>query len=127
MQKHTNPKTARARELRKSPTWAELRLWEALRRRRLGAKFRRQHPVGRFFADFASLTPRLVVEVDGATHDFESPGRRSQRDAYLRAKGFAVLHFTDEVIYEELEGVVVVIRRTLADPDYQWIHERHPW
>jgi very-short-patch-repair endonuclease len=68
--KMTTPKQ-RARELRRDSTKAETLLWAQLRDRRLnGYKFRRQHPIGPFFADFACIEHRLVVEVDGESHDW---------------------------------------------------------
>ena len=113
--------------MRKDPTWSELRLWEALRRSQLGVRFRRQHPVGPFIVDFAALRSRLIVEADGLTHDSESPNDRSRRDAYLRSRGFAVLHFMDDDINHRLESVLFAIAATLADPDCQWTYEENPW
>ncbi|HZF08440.1 MAG TPA: DUF559 domain-containing protein [Thermoanaerobaculia bacterium] len=60
--------TRRARELRSTLTEAEHRLWKELRKRSLGAKFRRQVPIGNYGADFACLPKRLIVEVDGGHH-----------------------------------------------------------
>src|SRR6266496_3253929 len=60
--------TARARKLRRMQTDAECKLWQRLRDRRLsGHKFRRQHPIGHYFADFACVERRVVVELDGAS------------------------------------------------------------
>ncbi len=60
------PTTARSRSLRRNQTDAEARLWHHLRDRRLsGCKFRRQVPVGPYFADFACTEKRLIVELDG--------------------------------------------------------------
>jgi len=77
----------RARELRREMTPAEAALWKLLRGRLLaGLKFRRQHPVGPFYADFACVERRVVVEVDGETH----LGREADdeaRSAYLRTEG----------------------------------------
>ena len=65
----SDPQTvARARDLRQNRTKAERRLWSILRGSKLdGFKFRRQHPIDRYFADFACLEARLVVEVDGGS------------------------------------------------------------
>ena len=61
--------THRARQLRQSPPDAERALWQDLRDRQiLGQKFRRQHPVGRYFADFACIEAMLIVELDGGQH-----------------------------------------------------------
>src|SRR5271155_3254222 len=59
----------RARSMRRSPTPAEKRLWQRLRRDRLGARFRSQVAIGTFIVDFYCAARRLVVEVDGPVHD----------------------------------------------------------
>jgi very-short-patch-repair endonuclease len=64
--------TNRARQLREQQTKAESLLWNALRAKRLcGLKFRRQHSIGPFFADFACVAQQLVVELDGGYHDYQ--------------------------------------------------------
>ena len=61
---------SRARAMRKEPSRAERKLWKVLRDRRLeGFKFRRQHPIDRYIADFACIREKLIVEVDGLSHD----------------------------------------------------------
>jgi very-short-patch-repair endonuclease len=78
-----------ARRLRRSQTPAELRLWSALRGRRLqNYKFVRQHPVGPFTVDFLCREAALVVEVDGATHSEDSDIAYDQaRTSYLKSQG----------------------------------------
>ncbi|MFI4963961.1 MAG: endonuclease domain-containing protein [Caulobacterales bacterium] len=86
----------RARTLRSNPTATERLLWSRLRQRRLGGlKFRRQVPMGPYVLDFLCLRHRLVVEADGPFHD---PQRDASRDAWLNAKGFRVLRFSNEEI-----------------------------
>ena len=64
------PKPSRARLLRENATQSESLLWQLLRRKQLcGLKFRRQHPIGPFFADFACVSRKLVIEIDGGYHD----------------------------------------------------------
>ena len=106
--------------MRRDPTWAELRLWEALRRSRLGVRFRRQEPLGPYIADFLCNSHRLVVEVDGISHGFGDQGYAERRDRWLRERGWAVLHFSDESVYRNLEGIVIAIAATLEDPGRQW-------
>src|SRR3546814_4404783 len=73
---------AHAKALRQSMPPPEIVLWLALRERPGGFKFRRQHPSGSFVADFYCHVARLVIEVDGAAHDFgDRPGRDLRRDA----------------------------------------------
>jgi very-short-patch-repair endonuclease len=72
-------RTAFARDLRQSQTAAEARLWQALRGGKLsGHKFRRQHPIGRYYADFACEKLMLVIEVDGGIHDDEARDLKDQ-------------------------------------------------
>lgn len=75
----------RRKQLRQETTLAERKLWSALRNDQLGIKFRRQHPVGPFIADFYSREAHLVIEVDGADH-FESGQAQYdiERNAYMR-------------------------------------------
>jgi very-short-patch-repair endonuclease len=81
-----------ARALRADSTDAELRLWCFLRSRRMGAKFRRQYPIGPYIVDFVSLDCRLIVEVDGGQHQ-EHAQRDRRRDEVLTSRGFLVLRF----------------------------------
>ena len=101
----------RARELRKSSPDAELKMWGQLRDRRLaGFKFRRQHPIGRCFADFACVEAKLVVELDGGQH-FESDALAAdvQRTARLNALGFHVMRFTDREVLTAMPDVLQAI------------------
>jgi very-short-patch-repair endonuclease len=90
------PKIAMARALRQRETDLEHRLWQALRRRRVfGLKFRRQHPLGPYVADFACLEAQLLIEIDGYWHT-QKKGADAQRDAYLRSLGYEVVRFDIE-------------------------------
>jgi very-short-patch-repair endonuclease len=72
-----------------------------------GCRFRRQHPIGPYIADFACLSLRLVIEVDGATHgSVVELAHDARRDAYLRRRDFVVLRFWNHEIYENLDGVL---------------------
>ena len=76
--------------------------------------FRRQAPIGPYFADFAHLGAKLVVELDGAQHGM-APGQRRDavRGAYLREAGYRVLRFWNNEITDNLEGVVEAILAAL--------------
>ncbi|MEF3168824.1 MAG: DUF559 domain-containing protein [Deltaproteobacteria bacterium] len=117
----------RARELRKETTPAERQLWHALRGEQLGVKFRRQHPIGPYIADFYSWEAGLVVEVDGDSHFTpESQAYDRDRDAYLNSLGLTVLRFSNQEISDQMEGVVGKIADILQraqpsdDHDRQW-------
>ena len=102
-----------ARRLRKNPTGAESRLWIALRQRQIGgAKFRRQVPLGPYVADFACLEARLVIEADGGQHAWQA-GADAKRDAWFAARGYRVLRFWNNEVFENLEGVVGVVAQAL--------------
>ena len=108
--------TIRARELRLRETDAERLLWYYLRDRRLcGIKFRRQHPIGPYYADFASPERRLVVELDGGHHSGRSV-YDSVRTACLTDQGWRVIQFwDDEVLLQPsvvIEAILMAVHRT---------------
>lgn len=94
----------RARHLRNTMTDAEHALWRALRGRRLeGFKFRRQHVIGPYIADFACIRRRLVIEADGGQHAESKSDER--RTAWLESEGWRVLRFWNNDILSNIEGV----------------------
>ena len=97
---------ARARRLRRQATEVEASLWAALRSRQHGFKFRRQHPVPPFTADFACVEARLIVELDGGQH---GTGADAARDASLAAAGWLVLRYWNSDVTSNLEGVLADI------------------
>ncbi len=101
-----------AREMRKEPTPAEDRLWQALRGSKLGVRFRRQHPVGRFILDFWCAEAKLAVEVDGDIHD-EQQDHDAERSAVLELYGYEVIRFRNDEVVRDLPGVIqrIQIRR----------------
>jgi len=101
----------RVRQLRHDMAPAEKVLWSHLRNRAFaGFKFRRQHPIGPFFADFACRECKLIVEVDGETH-LGRETRDARRTDYLQAQGWLVLRFWNTEVYDELEAVLETIYR----------------
>jgi very-short-patch-repair endonuclease len=102
-----------AKSLRQNATAAERRLWSRLRNRQLdGHKFRRQVPLGLYIADFACLSERLVVEVDGGQHAWRAT-TDAARTAALEARGYRVLRVWNNDVLGNLEGVLQTIRRHL--------------
>lgn len=112
------PKRLFARALRRNPTQAEERLWPFIRSSRLGVKFTRQHPIGPYVADFCARSIRLVVELDGESHEF-GPSSDQVRDAYMVEAGYAVLRFPNEEVLREPAFVVDKIRAVAAERP-QW-------
>jgi len=80
-----SPEVDLARYLRRNRTGVEARMWALLRGRKLGVKFRRRHPNGPYVADFAGVSARLVVEVDGGTHT-ERTAYDQHRDRWLESR-----------------------------------------
>src|SRR5438105_1001071 len=100
---------SRAREMRGRLTTPELRLWIELRGDRLlGLRFRRQHRVGSYIADFFCHAAHLVIEVDGDSHD-EREEYDAKRTYWMSAKGLAVMRFTNEEVLKNPEGVLQAI------------------
>ena len=101
----------RARDLRRKATPAEEMLWKLLRDRRLrGVKFRRQYPIGHLVADFCCYELRLVVELDGAIHETAAQSAHdSNRDWYLQSRGYTVLRFPNDQVFDEPERVLEAV------------------
>jgi very-short-patch-repair endonuclease len=99
--------------MRRNPTWAELRLWLALRNNTMGLRFRRQEPIGPYIVDFVCLKRKVIVEADGYSHTFDDGGHGERRDRWLTGQGFTVLHFDDDYIYRHLAEAMADIRRAL--------------
>ena len=87
-------RTERARDLRFNDSRAEREVWELLRAQRMGGlKFRRQHPIGPFFADFACAARKLVIEVDGEHHALQREAD-SRRTDLMEQAGWRVIRFS---------------------------------
>ena len=106
--------TPLARELRSEPTEAEKYLWQMLRYKSLGLKFRRQAVIGRYIVDFVSYEKRLIIEVDGGQHSDNH--KDVSRDKWLREQGFEVLRFWNHDVLGNLEGVYQRIEEYLNAP-----------
>jgi len=115
MQNQSTPKAQQnARVLRREMTDSERRLWSGIRSEQLGVKFRRQHPIGNYIADFACLDPLLIVELDGSQHQTQE-AYDARRDAFLRAQGFDVLRFGSNDPFVNFEGVLQAIVDRLGE------------
>jgi adenine specific DNA methylase Mod/very-short-patch-repair endonuclease len=106
-----------AREMRHAPTDAEQRLWYFLRDRRLGGyKFRRQHPVGNFIADFACIEGRLIVELDGGQHaELFQKEKDETKARFFEERGFRVLRFWNNDVLKDTQAVLETIVRELEE------------
>lgn len=105
-----------ARFLKKVMTPAEETLWQHLRDRKFkGYKFRRQHPLKSFIADFYCHTSKLIIEVDGGYHQApEIKEYDHMRTKELEALGLKVIRFSNEQVLNEMESVFIEISRNLT-------------
>ena len=126
MQNQSTPKAQQnARALRREMTDSERKLWSGLRSEQLGVKFRRQHPLGNYIADFVCLDPKLIIELDGSQHQAQE-GYDARRDAFLRAQGFDVLRFGSNDPFVNFEGVLQAIVNRLGELTAVWPQPNHP-
>jgi very-short-patch-repair endonuclease len=107
----------RRRELRHKLTSAEAVLWLSLKDGKLeGRKFRRQHSIGPFIADFFCPECRVIVELDGAGHMSEEGAERDfKRTEFLKRFGVRVIRFENRAVFKNLEGVLEAIRLFLKE------------
>jgi very-short-patch-repair endonuclease len=107
----TNQTRSRAIDLRRNATHPEQRLWSMLCRRQLsGLKFRRQHPIEPYVVDYYCASAKLVVELDGESHE----GRQSydeNREVFLRNLGLKIVRVTNDEVLDNLDGVAEMILR----------------
>jgi very-short-patch-repair endonuclease len=103
-----------AREQRKEPTEGEQVLWQLIRGRKLGVKFRRQHPIEDFVLDFYCAEIRLAIEVDGTAHDGRE-GYDRWRDDVLAGWGIEVVRVREWDVTEQAGRVLERIRRQIDD------------
>jgi len=101
----------RSRDFRHPLTPAEARVWQEVRNRQLGFKIRRQHPIGRFIADFYCAEAMLVIEIDGDVHsDPDQAAYDEARAGWLEERGYYVLRFQAREVDKDLRAVVRAMR-----------------
>ena len=110
----TSTARANARLLRRDMTDSERKLWTGLRGEQLGFKFRRQHLIGNYIADFACLDPKLIVELDGSQHQQQAE-TDAKRDGFFRAQGFDVSRFVSNEPFINLGGVLQAVLNRLDE------------
>ena len=111
----------RAKDMRANPTEAEAVLWEKLRNKQLGIKFRQQHVIDRFIADFCSIEGRLIIEVDGDIHDDQKIADE-KRTHILEYYGYSVIRFRNDEVIDQTDKVLEQIKNHLKclDTASQW-------
>ena len=105
-----------ARNNRREMTMSETILWNTLRSEFRGIKFRRQHPIGDYIADFLCLSEKLVIEVDGGYHNEPQQQQEDQwRTEYLQSKGYRLIRFKNEEVDTDVKGVIRKIKEELIN------------
>jgi imidazole glycerol-phosphate synthase subunit HisF len=105
----------KAKLLRENPTKTEMLLWELLRNKSLGVKFRRQHPINFFVVDFYCHEKKLVIELDGEYHLKVSQKREDDlRDIELKELGLRVLRYTDNQVINNPNQVIEDIKHEIG-------------
>ncbi len=105
-----NCSVVRARELRRSMSLPERLLWRALRARPAALKFRRQHPIGPYIADFYCPAAQLIIEVDGESHSMgEQPAHDARRDTWICEQGFRILRIPARTVLHDIQSAVDAI------------------
>lgn len=109
------------KENRTNPTNAEEKLWELLRNRKFeNFKFRRQHIIGKYIADFVCITHKLVIEVDGLIHQLPDNKESDEiRTAWFESIGFKVIRFTNEQVINNPDKVLSKILDALKVPSFE--------
>ena len=95
-------------------TDGERLLWQRLRSEQLGFKFRRQHPLVAYVADFARLAPGLIIELDGSQH-VDQQAYDAKRDMFFRSNGFDVMRFPANLPFSDLQSMAQAIYDRLAE------------
>ena len=109
-----------ARRLRREMSLPEVLLWQRLRGGGSGRKFRRQHPIGPYIADFYCAAVKLVIEVDGSVHDAVGrPERDEERERFIVENGLRVMHVRASDILRDVDGVAASIAMLTSPPLHQ--------
>ena len=96
-----------AKVLRKNMTPAELKLWGHIRKRQLGIRFRRQHPIGKYIVDFIALHIGLVIEVDGGQHfEQEQMKKDKDRSEFLQNYRLTIIKYNNNEVMTNVDGVI---------------------
>ena len=111
-----------ARKLRQSGNLAEVFLWNAFKQNKLGCRFLRQRPIGRYIVDFYCHSLNLAIEIDGAASHDNKIGQDAKRQQALESLGVRVVRFKDADVRYNLDGVITAIKAEIArgNPPVRW-------
>jgi len=101
------------KEMRDNMTFAEEKLWNEIKSKKLGVKFRRQHIIGNYIPDFVALSCKLIIEVDGEIHKYQQEADE-QRTYELNQQGYTVIRFANDEIIKDIKQVLEKINYHLS-------------
>ena len=101
-----------ARANRKARNLSEVLLWHELQQNKLGIRFIRQKPIGNYIADFYCREKKLVIEIDGSSHDNKYEYDKA-RDEYMESLGIKVIRISDNDVRKDMENVLVWIKHNV--------------
>ena len=105
-----------ARKNRNNPTEAETLLWNYLKNNGLGVTFKRQHIIGDYITDFVCMDSKLIVELDGGYHQLpQQQTNDAERTKWLENKGYKIIRFTNEELFENIDEVLEKIKEKLYE------------
>lgn len=106
-----------SKKLRNNSTKEEIILWQSLKQKQLGVKFRRQQPIGKYIADFVCFEKKFIIELDGGQHNESSNIEKDKmRDLFFNQNGFKVVRFWNNEIHQNLDGVIEKIQTEIKCP-----------
>ena len=103
-----------SRANRKSGNLSEVLLWHELQQSKLGVRFIRQKPIGNYIADFYCREKKLVIEIDGWTHDNKYEYDKN-RDEYMKNLGIHVLRISDKDVKQDMTNVLIWIKHNIEN------------
>ncbi len=110
MKTHLPSTLERAKKLRREMSLPEVLFWKVLKERPGDLKFRKQHPFGRFVADFYCASAKLVVEVDGIAHDMGGqPAFDAERDAWFQSQGLKVFRVPARDVLTDMDAAIAAV------------------
>ena len=116
MEDHTEDALLNAKRLRREMSLPEVLLWNRLRGKPLGVKFRNQHPIENYIVDFYCAAKRVAIEIDGIAHDMgDRPGRDEKRDTRLRSYGIEVVRIAAAEVLRDADGTAQAIVKLCLD------------
>ena len=107
---------ANAKKLRNEPTASEIIFWSLLKQHFPDYRFKRQHPISQYIADFYCHKLKLVIEIDGAFHlSYESKINDKIRDEFMQSLGLEIIRFTNQEVCEKGENVIMRLKKMIKN------------